>query len=88
MNNFEWLDKEIEDLSFQVSDSNMFIVGKHAEAVIIRAYIRKQVEKEEDLKGLICDRYCKFPEAYDHGQKDDEERLHEERCNNCPLNRI
>ena len=42
----------------------------------------------EDIKEQICDHFCKFPEAYDHGCEDDNQRMIEERCEKCPLNRL
>ena len=32
----------------------------------------------------MCDKYCKYPESYD----EDDDKLYEERCDNCPLNRL
>jgi hypothetical protein len=40
--------------------------------------IRKVVEE-------MCDKHCKFPEQY---SEEDEEKLYEEHCNNCPLNKL
>lgn len=37
----------------------------------------------QEVKDIICDSYCKYPEAYD-----DTEELIEERCDNCVLERL
>lgn len=31
----------------------------------------------------MCDEYCKYPEQY---TGEDEDKLYEEKCDNCPLN--
>ncbi|MEE1048208.1 MAG: hypothetical protein U0M60_12395 [Clostridia bacterium] len=31
----------------------------------------------------MCDEYCKYPEQY---KGEDEDKLYEEKCDNCPLN--
>lgn len=33
----------------------------------------------------ICDNHCKFPDQY---SEENEERLYEEHCDNCPLNKL
>lgn len=83
----KWLDEEIKELA-RYKDNNM-MWGKHTEAIRIRqklCEIDKTPEIDEEseyLKGQICDRYCRFPEAYD-----DNERMIEERCDHCPLERL
>ena len=32
----------------------------------------------------MCDKYCKYPDIYD----EDDDKLYDEQCNNCPLNRL
>lgn len=82
-----WLDTEIKDLS-RYKDNNM-VWGKHSEAIRIREKFRQEVDNElEEVAGKICDKYCLFPQAYDTGLEEDHERMIEEKCNFCPLNRI
>lgn len=82
MDNFMiWLNKEIEDLK-TTGGNNLFMQGKLSEAIRTRE-IYKGIN--EEVKALMCDKYCKFPEAYMTGNEDDNERLIHERCNNCPL---
>ena len=41
----------------------------------------------ESVAQDFCDNYCKFPGEY--GEEDDDyERLIDEKCSNCPLNRL
>ena len=39
----------------------------------------------EEVMNEVCDKYCKFPEQY---TDEDEEKLYEKHCNNCPLNKL
>lgn len=39
----------------------------------------------EDVVESICDNYCKYPEQYAEA---DEEKMYEERCDKCPLNKL
>ena len=32
----------------------------------------------------MCDKYCKYPDSYD----EDDDMMYDERCNNCPLNKL
>jgi hypothetical protein len=52
------------------------IVSDKQECVV--DIIRKVVEE-------MCDKHCKLPEQY---SEEDEEKLYEEHCNNCPLNKL
>ena len=82
----EWLNEEIKSL--ELSEEGPFILGKHSEAIRIRTVIcQMDAEKEEteDILGEICDRYCRFPEAYPANEN---ERMIEEKCNKCPLNKL
>lgn len=82
MDNFiTWLTTEIEDLK-TTGGNNLFMQGKLSEAIRTREILKGI---NEEMKSLMCDKYCKFPEAYSTGQEDDNERLINERCNNCPL---
>lgn len=83
-----WLNEEIKNLENEHTESNQFIWGKHAEAVRIRAKagemdIKDRTPDLEEIAGKICDRYCRFPEAYD-----DTTRMFEEKCEGCPLNEL
>ena len=76
----EWLNNEVVDCT--ASAENLYYAGRFAEAVRIRAKIG------DTLNGIaeeICDHYCRFPEAY---PANEHERMIEEKCNNCPLNKI
>ena len=82
MDNFmTWLNTEIEDLK-TTGGNNLFMQGKLSEAIRTREIYKGT---NEEVKALMCDKYCKFPEAYTTGKEDDNERLIHERCNNCPL---
>lgn len=35
----------------------------------------------------MCDKYCKFPQEYENTGADDE-RMYDEKCSNCPLNKL
>lgn len=46
--------------------------------------------KKQTVTGILheviqkmCDEYCKYPEQY---KGEDEDKLYEEKCDNCPLN--
>ena len=49
----------------------------------------KEMEKDDretvhmEVKALMCDHYCKYPDNYT-----DNDRLIEEQCDKCPLNRL
>jgi RNase P subunit RPR2 len=45
--------------------------------------VKTITELLEEIKGQVCDKYCRFPEAY---PENEQERMYEEKCNNCPLN--
>lgn len=48
-------------------------------------------QKFEEIKEDICDNYCKFPMDYSMEYEDPEEgyeAMMEERCAECPLNRL
>ena len=75
-----WLDVEIKELARFPEQSSMW--NKYTEARRIRDTFRQMVNIE-DITGEICDRYCRFPEAYDS-----EERMREEKCEKCPLNKL
>lgn len=52
-------------------------------------------EKTPTVAGLlhkvasdICNHYCKFPDIYKDPDGEDNERLWDERCENCPLNTL
>ena len=91
----EWLNNEIEKLSFR--NNNEYIMGELAMARIIRQRLcemdaknNETIEKDslEAVADKICRRYCKFPEAYLMGRDDDNERMIEEKCNHCPLSEV
>lgn len=43
----------------------------------------------EEVTSAICDKYCKWPGIYDgKNASGDYEEMLEEKCSNCPLNRI
>ena len=84
----EWLDGEITKLKETATDHNIFIQGKLSEAIRIRAVFNEFNLSPEDIAAKICDKFCKFPEAYDTGHDDDNERMIEEHCNNCPLGEL
>ena len=50
--------------------------------------IKTITQQIEDICTEICDHYCKFPEAYDTGHDDDNDRMIEEKCNSCPLGEL
>lgn len=91
----EWLNSEIEGLKSNSRD-NVYLSGKLAEAIRIRQAVcdmdfkNPGVDREiiKKVAGEICDHYCVFPQAYDTGRDDDNQRMIEERCDKCPLNRL
>lgn len=88
MDNFiTWLNTEIEDLK-TTGGNNLFMQGKLSEAIRIRAIFNDITKSPEELAAEICNHYCKFPEAYDAGHDDDNDRMIEERCDKCPLNEV
>ena len=77
----EWLNDEIKDLTTSHD-------GKESEAIRIRAKLCEMDahDKEiEDELGVICQRYCRFPEAYPERETD---RMIEERCKDCIITRL
>ena len=79
----DWINTEIKSLKETVSETNLFIQGKLSEAIRIRAIFNDITKSPEDLAAEICNHYCRFPEAYD-----DNDRMIEEKCNNCPLGEL
>ena len=80
----KWLDTEIKDL-----DRNAANHLQYSEALRIREMFKQTAESElEVIAGEMCDHYCVFPQAYDTGHEDDNERMVAERCDSCPLNRL
>ena len=79
----EWINTEIKSLKETASETNLFIQGKLSEAIRIRAIFNDITKSPEDLAAEICNHYCRFPEAYD-----DNDRMIEEKCNNCPLGEL
>ena len=98
MLNFEhfmtWLNEEIWRIENGMGHNNM-LNGQHSEAIRIRQKLCEINAKDntpdreelEEIAGKICDKYCKFPEAYGN-REDDNQRMIEERCDKCPLNRL
>lgn len=90
----EWLDTEIKNIEIHAGNNNM-LQAKYSEAIRIRQQLcnmdtkNKIPDKEEleDIAGQICDHYCVYPQAYGD-REDDNQRMIEERCNNCPLNKL
>ena len=81
-----WLNMEIEDIKNGMEGP--FLSGKLSEAIRIRSKICELDAKEhppdlEEVAGKICDKFCRFPEAYD-----DTDRMFEEKCDKCPLNEL
>jgi len=86
----EWLDEEIDRIGHYRGNNNM-LSGCYSEAIRIRQMLcNMDAEKNpelEEVAGEICDHYCKFPEAYGD-REDDNQRMIEEKCNKCPLDRL
>lgn len=86
----EWLDNEEKEIEAEIGEQKFFMKGRYSEVIKIKSKLCEMDahDKEiEDELGVICQRYCKFPEAYGD-REDDNQRMIEERCNNCPLNRL
>ena len=87
----EWLDAEIKNIEIHAGNNNM-LQAKYSEAIRIRQQLcnmdTEPNSELEEIAGQICDHYCIFPQAYDTGHEDDNQRMIEERCNKCPLNRL
>lgn len=79
----EFLNEEVKSIKETATDTNLFIQGKLSEAIRIRAIFNDITKSPEDLAAEICNHYCRFPEAYD-----DNDRMIEEKCNNCPLGEL
>lgn len=88
-----WLNDEVK--AIENATGNMFNKGKYREAIRIRQRLCNMDAKDktpdreelEEIAGKICDKYCKFPEAYGD-REEDRARMIEERCEKCPLNRL
>ena len=84
----EWINREIEDIELVKCEDNLFIFGRHSEAVRIRAMLYRFFSKEDHLeriKTAICHNYCKFQDIYPEYLH---EKMTEEKCKECPLNEI
>lgn len=79
----EFLNEEVKSIKETATDTNLFIQGKLSEAIRIRAIFNDITKSPEDLAAEICNHYCRFPEAYD-----DNDRMIEEKCNDCPLGEL
>ena len=89
MNKFsEFLNEEVKSIKETATDTNLFIQGKLSEAIRIRAIFNDITKSSEDLAAEICDWACRYPQAYDTGHDDDNDRMIEEKCNNCPLGEL
>ena len=42
----------------------------------------------EDVANEMCDKYCKYPDEYAKQYGEDDERMCDEVCNKCPLNKL
>ena len=84
----EWINTEIKSLKETASEENVFIQGKLSEAIRIRAIFNDITKSPEDLAAEICDWACRYPQAYDTGQEDDNDRLFNEKCSVCPVNEL
>ena len=90
----EWLNDEITKYVYK--PQNTANAARQSAFVEVRQKIcdldasnkAMNVSEMEHIAGEICDHYCKFPEAYYTGQDDDNDRMIEERCNNCPLGKL
>lgn len=86
----EWLDNEIKDIEVHQGNNNI-LWGKYSEAIRIRQQLCNMDAEPntelEDIVGKICDKYCKFPEAYGD-REDDRERMIQEKCHGCPIERL
>lgn len=88
-----WLNEEIQRIENGMGHNNM-LNGQHSEAIRIRQKLCEMnaqhvgVDEYADELGVMCDKYCRYPQAYYTGHQDDEERLHEEKCSTCPLTRF
>jgi hypothetical protein len=45
------------------------------------------IEIVEQVKADMCDRYCKWPDQY-KGDENAYDRMIDEKCEHCPLNRL
>ena len=86
-----WLNEEIKNREYVNNSLNLFRSGEESALIMVRQKLcnmDKVIDTDlEDIAGKICDKYCKFPEAYGD-REDDNQRMIEERCNNCPVNRL
>ena len=84
----EFLNEEVKSIKETATDTNLFIQGKLSEAIRIRAIFNDITKSPEDLAAEICDWACRYPQAYDTGHDDDNDRMIEEKCNSCPLGEL
>ncbi len=81
-----WLEDEVQELHMAYT-GNLYESGKHAEAVRIKSKLQTDIMESRisEVVEEICDKYCRFPEAYPENEND---RMIEEKCNKCPLVRL
>ena len=87
-----WLNEEVEDTKAK-SINNKLYAGYHGEAQrILSKLIIMDAEtytaRVKEIKNHVCNRICKYPEAYLIGRENDKERMQEERCQHCPVERL
>lgn len=86
-----WLNEEIRIREYANNSLNLFRSGELSALIRVRQQIcnmDKVIDTDlEDIAGQICDHYCVYPQAYGD-REDDNQRMIEERCNNCPLNKL
>lgn len=44
------------------------------------------VDLLDHIAAVFCDKYCKWPEKYKTEDGDEDGRLYDEKCGDCPLN--
>lgn len=90
----EWLNDEITKYVYRPQDTvnaarkSAFVEVRQKICDLDASNKGMDISEIEYIAGEICDHYCKFPEAYYTGHDDDNQRMIEERCNKCPLNRV
>lgn len=92
----DWLNEYLKSIEEERKDEDpRFVAGLWNATYRIRSRLitvynnaDKTIISKEDLEqaaGAMCDDYCKYPLVYPEYQND---RMIDERCNNCPLSQL
>ena len=83
----EWLNDKIDNLKY-ISPVNLFKQGESSAMIMVRQKLCEMDAHDHDIEdelGVICQRYCRYPEAYPEHERD---RMMDEKCNDCMITRL